>query len=181
MFIPNEGSYVLAMNHNKGLGQEAFKQGVVIVNPTNLMLVLNLVLQTWHNTRQEDNCREILRLAEALYDKVQGVADTCQTMGGQLQTLTKTYDKAMTQLATGSGNLLKRVETLRGLGVTSTKKAKSPRAVLTENAAAALAENTTTTVTDTAQLLNGETKDTAATLSEGTGTVASTADSIPIF
>ncbi len=181
MFIPNEGSYVLAMNHNKGLGQEAFKQGVVIVNPTNLMLVLNLVLQTWHNTRQEDNCREILRLAEALYDKVQGVADTCQTMGGQLQTLTKTYDKAMTQLATGSGNLLKRVETLRGLGVTSTKKAKSPRAVLTENAATALAENTTTTVMDTARLLNGETKDTAATLSEGTGTVASTADSTPIF
>ncbi len=142
MFIPNEGSYVLAMNHNRGLGQEAFRHGVVIVNPTNLMLVLNLVLQTWHNMRQEDNYKEILKVAEAMYDKVQGVADTCQKMGGQLQTLTKTYDTAMSQLSTGNGNLLKRVEALRALGVQSTKKAKPARTPLTETAAAPIDEAT---------------------------------------
>lgn len=132
MFVPNEGSYVLAMNYNKGLGQEAFRQGVVIVNPTNLMLVLNLVLQTWHNARQENNCREIIRQAEALYDKVQIVAETSQRLGTQLDTATKTYRSLSGQLVDGQGNLLRRVETLKGLGVTSTKKAKLRKAVSEE-------------------------------------------------
>ena len=128
MFVPNEGSYVLAMNHDRGLAQEAFKKGVVIVNPTNLMLALNLVLQTWHNARQEDNCKEIIRQAEALYDKVQIVADTCQSMGGQLRTVNKTYEKLSAQLVDGTGNLLRKVETLKSLGVVSTKKAKLRKA-----------------------------------------------------
>ncbi len=128
MFVPNEGSYVLAMNHDRSLGQEAFKKGVVIVNPTNLMLALNLVLQTWHNARQEDNCKEIIRQAEALYDKVQTVAETCQSMGGQLQTVSKTYEKLSAQLVDGTGNLLRRVDALKSLGVVSTKKAKLRKA-----------------------------------------------------
>lgn len=129
MFIPNEGAYVMAMNHDRSLAQEAFRKGVIIVNPTNLMLTLHLVLQTWQQTRQEDNCKKILDAANGMYDKVIGLVDTCNTLGSQLDTASKTYQKAMNQLSEGTGNVLRRVEGLRELGVSSTKRVKTRKAV----------------------------------------------------
>lgn len=124
MFIPNEGAYVMAMNHDPSLAQEAFNKGVIIVNPTNLMLCLKLILQTWQQTRQEDNCRKIIEAANGMYDKVMGLVDTCETLGGQLETASRTYNNLHNQLRDGKGNLLGRVENLKGLGVTSTKRPK---------------------------------------------------------
>ena len=72
MFVPNEGGYVMAMNYDSSLGQKAFDKGVILVNPTNLMLALNLVLHVWQNTRQEDNCRKIIDAANGMYEKVVG-------------------------------------------------------------------------------------------------------------
>lgn len=129
MFVPNEGAYVMAMNHDCTLAQDAFRQGIIIVNPTNLMLTLYLVLQTWQQTRQEDNCRKILDTANGLYEKIVGLVDTCNTLGNQLDTASNTYHKAMTQLSEGSGNVLRRVEGLKELGITSTKRAKTRKAV----------------------------------------------------
>lgn len=125
MFVPNEGAYVMAMNYDHALAQEAFRKGVIIVNPTNLMLALHLVLQTWHQTRQEDNCRKILDTANGLYEKVVGLVDTCTTLGDQLGTAQKTYMKAMNQLTEGTGNVLRRVEGFRELGISSTKRPKN--------------------------------------------------------
>ena len=39
MFVPNEGSYILAMNHDASLGSKAYQKGVLIINPTNLMVL----------------------------------------------------------------------------------------------------------------------------------------------
>lgn len=128
MFMPNEGAYVMAMNYDHALAQKAFRKGVVIVNPTNLMLTLHLVLQTWQNTRQEDNCLRIIKAANDMYDKVIGLVDTCNTLGTQLNTVSKTYQTAMKQLSEGSGNVQRRVEALKEMGVTSTKKVKKKAA-----------------------------------------------------
>lgn len=124
MFIPNEGSYVMAMNYNHSLGQEAFQQGVIIVNPTNLMMALHLVLQTWQNTRQEDNCKKILEAASSLYDKVVSVSETYDTLGKQLATALNTYQKGKGQLIDGQGNVLRKIEKLKEFGISSTKRAK---------------------------------------------------------
>ncbi len=122
MFIPNEGAYVMAMNANPSLGQEAFREGVIIVNPTNLMMALHLVLQTWQNTRQEDNCKKILKEASALYDKVMLAAETYDRLGQQMETAITTYKKGKGQLLDGRDNVLRKIEHLRELGVTSTKR-----------------------------------------------------------
>lgn len=128
MFIPNEGAYILALNSAPNLNQEAFNQGVILVNPTTLMMVLFLVWQSWQGTRQEDNCRAIIEMATDMYDKMMGVVDTCATLGNQLDTAERTYQRAMNQLSDGKGNLLARVEKLKDMGVTSTKKVKTKRA-----------------------------------------------------
>lgn len=127
MFIPNEGAYVMAMNRDHALGQEAFQKGVIIVNPTNLMLALHLVLQTWQESRREDNCKKILETADGLYEKVVGLVDTCTTLGNQLDTANRTYQQAMKQLSEGTGNVLRRVEGFKELGIKSTKTPKRPQ------------------------------------------------------
>lgn len=135
MFIPNEGSYILATNYKSSLSMEAFRMGVIILNPTNLMLALHLVLQTWHNSRQEDNCQNIINAANNMYDKFVTFADNYNTLGNQLDTVKRTYDKAMGQLQTGNANLLKQMDSLRNMGVNTTKRIKTrePKS-LTQNA-----------------------------------------------
>ena len=144
LFIPNEGAYVMAMNHDHSIAQEAFRMGIIIVNPTNLMLTLNLVVQTWQNTRQEDNCKKILDAANGMYDKVLGLVDTCNTLGSQLDTAQSTYRRAMTQLSEGQGNVLRRVMGLKDMGITSTKRLRTRKATNTD----ALPETTTEEATD---------------------------------
>lgn len=122
MFIPNEGAYVMALNDNPRLLQEAYRQGVIIVNPTNLMMTLHLVLIAWQQTRQEDNCKLILKIANNLYEKMVTVVDSFTTLGNQLNTASNTYKRAMGQLSEGTGNLFSQTEGLKELGITSTKK-----------------------------------------------------------
>lgn len=129
MFIPNEGAYTMAMNHDRSLMQEAFKEGIVIINPTNLMLTLYLVLQTWNGSRQEDNCKAIIKAANGMYEKVIGIVDNMTQLGEQLQRVQSTYVQTAAQISTGTGNLLGRVEVLKQMGITSTKTPKKRKSL----------------------------------------------------
>ena len=122
MFIPNEGAYMMALNQDPSLLQYAYNKGIIIVNPTNLMLTLHLVVIAWQQTRQESNCKEIIDRASKMFDKMITVVDSFTTLGNQLKTANKTYDEAMGQLSEGRGNLLWQTEELKGLGVKSLKK-----------------------------------------------------------
>ena len=121
MFVPNEGSYILAVNKDPAIAQKAYRKGVLIINPTNLMLALNLILLTWQNTRQEENCVNIMKTAEGLYEKFCGFTDNFVKMGRQLNVAQTTYADALAQLKDGKGNILSRFETMKQLGITSTK------------------------------------------------------------
>lgn len=122
MFIPNEGSYILAMNKDPQLGQKAFKKGVLIINPTNLMLALQLILVTWQNTRQEENYTAIIKAAEGIYEKYVGFAENFAKVGERIENVKKAYDDAAGQLKDGKGNLSGRVQSLLKYGATSNKK-----------------------------------------------------------
>ncbi|SIO40242.1 DNA recombination protein RmuC [Fibrobacter sp. UWB11] len=121
MFVPNEGSYILAVNKDPAIAQKAYRKGVLIINPTNLMLALNLILLTWQNTRQEENCVNIMKTAEGLYEKFCGFTDNFVKMGRQLNVVQTTYADALGQLKDGKGNILSRFETMKQLGIASAK------------------------------------------------------------
>ena len=121
MFVPNEGSYILAVNKDPAIAQKAYRKGVLIINPTNLMLALNLILLTWQNTRQEENCMNIMKTAEGLYEKFCGFTDNFVKIGRQLNVAQTTYADALAQLKDGKGNILSRFETMKQLGITTTK------------------------------------------------------------
>lgn len=122
MFVPNEGSYILALNHDPQIGQKAFNKGVLIINPTNLMLALKLILQTWRNTRQEESCQKIIDAAKKIYEKYCTFTDTMNEVGEQLSRAQKSYDKAVGQMKEGRGNLSGCINGLIELGVQSPKK-----------------------------------------------------------
>ena len=122
MFVPNEGSYILAMNKDPQLGSKAFRKNVLIINPTNLMVVLKLMFLTWQNTRQEKNNRAILTAASKIYEKYSTFAEGYITLGNQLNTARNTYDKGLGQLRDGKGNLSKQLQDLLRYGVTPTKQ-----------------------------------------------------------
>lgn len=122
MFVPNEGSYILAMNHDPNLGTKAYQKGVLIINPTNLMVVLRLILLTWQNTRQEQNYEAIRKAAAGIYEKYVTFADSYVKLGNQINTLRGTYETGVSQLREGRGNLSSKLESLLQYGVTPTKR-----------------------------------------------------------
>lgn len=122
MFVPNEGSYILAMNRDPQIGIKAYKKGIIIINPTNLMLALSLILLTWQNTRQEETCQKIMDAATSLYEKFCGFTDNFAKIGSQMQTACKTYEDARGQLNGGPGNIITRFEGIKKLGIVTTKK-----------------------------------------------------------
>ena len=122
MFVPNEGSYILAMQKDKNLANDAFRKGVLLINPTNLMLALTLIYQLWKiEHREEDDCR-IVEAATALYEKFCMFAETFEKVGAQLQTAQRSYDVAKSQLNEGRGNIIKRLDALQNMGVSSGKQ-----------------------------------------------------------
>ncbi len=125
MFVPNEGSYILAMNRDPQLSIKAYNKGVLIVNPTNLMVVLRLMFLTWQSTRQEKNNRAIVEAASKIYDKYTTFCESYLQLGNQLNTVRTTYDKALGQMREGRGNLGKQLQDLLKLGVTPVKQIPS--------------------------------------------------------
>ena len=122
MFVPNEGGYLLALNKDQSLLRNAYKKNVIIVNPTNLMFTLKLILLTWHNARQEENCAKILKEADAIFEKYVAFSKSYEIIGKHIKDADKAYQTALGQLSEGKGNLSRRIDNLRQLGVQSANR-----------------------------------------------------------
>ena len=125
MFIPNETSYIAAMKQQPELSRYAYQKKIIIISPSNLLMALQIAYNLWQYDRQNKNVEKIVKTAADLYDKVAGFEDTFTSIGDVLSRLSTTYDKAKKQLYEGSGNVMRRVESLKSLGVTPKKQIKS--------------------------------------------------------
>ena len=125
MFIPNETSYIAAMKQQPDLSRYAYQKKIIIISPSNLLMALQLAYNLWQYDRQNKNVEKIVKTAADLYDKVVGFEDTFTSIGDLLTRLSGTYDKAKKQLYDGTGNVMRRVESLKNLGVTPKKQIKA--------------------------------------------------------
>ena len=125
MFIPNETSYIAAMKQQPDLSRYAYQKKIIIISPSNLLMALQLAYNLWQYDRQNKNVEKIVKTAADLYDKVAGFEDTFMSVGDLITRLSGTFDKARKQLYDGSGNVMRRVESLKGLGVTPKKQINS--------------------------------------------------------
>ena len=124
MFIPNETSYIAAMKQQPDLSRYAYQKKIIIISPSNLLMALQLAYNLWQYDRQNKNVEKIVKTAADLYDKVATFEDTFTGIGDLITRLSGTYDKAKKQLYDGTGNVMRRVESLKNLGVTPKKQIK---------------------------------------------------------
>ncbi len=121
MFIPVEPAFMLAISHDSNLWQEAWKKNVLLVSPSTLLFVVRTVAHLWRQEDQSRNAQDIASRGAALYDKLVGFVEDLDEIGMRLNQAKDTYDKAYGKFKSGTGNVIRQAEMLRGLGVKPTK------------------------------------------------------------
>lgn len=121
LFVPIEPAYMIAMQHDVTLWEYAYKKRILLISPTNLIAALKLVADLWQREQQNRNAMLIAERGGQLYDKFAGFVESLEDIGRSIDRSQKSYDSAMKQLKTGSGNLMGQVEKLKKLGVKSQK------------------------------------------------------------
>ena len=120
MFIPNESAYLLAMQKEPALWNDAYKKKVLLISPTNLIASLKIVSDLWTREQQNKNVEQIIARGEQLYDKCRTFLEAILKIEKGLLTATDAYSKAHSLLVEGGG-LIRQTEMLRELGVKSKK------------------------------------------------------------
>lgn len=131
MFIPTESAYLLAVKSDARLWEYAYNKKVVLMSPTNLITALRLALDLWKREYQVKNVQAIVERGTSLYDKFVGFTETFLRVGDTLGGVQREYEKALGQLSTGRGNLVRQAEQLRGMSLTP-KRQLSPRLLQVE-------------------------------------------------
>lgn len=121
MFIPIEPAYILAIQSEKNLYDEALDKRIIFVSPTLLIPSLQLIKSVWKQEYQHRHVLDIANKAGDLYDKFVGFTEDLITLGRHLDTSKKFYEESMKKLSVGSGNLVRRVEELKKLGAKASK------------------------------------------------------------
>ena len=124
MFIPNEASYVLAMQTDASLWNEAYRKRVLLLSPANLIVSLKLTADLWSREYQNRNALEIAERGAKLYDKCVAFLDSFTAIGESIRKTQDVYDQAWGRLKNGNGNLISQTLKLKELGVKSRKGSK---------------------------------------------------------
>ena len=122
MFVPIESALMLALEHDTELFDKAFKQKIVLVTPTTLLVALRAIESSWKYEKQAKNISEVYDRALKLYEKLEGFVSTLEGVGKSIKQANDKYDKAYSQLSSGAGNVLRQVEMLKNISHIKPKK-----------------------------------------------------------
>ena len=121
MFIPVEAAYLLALENEKEILKKAFDKNIIIVCPSTLLSTLRTIQSIWQFEHQNKNAQKIADEAGKMYDKFVDFISHLQNVGSRLEQASSSYDSALKSLSEGRGNLVKKAEDLRKLGLKNKK------------------------------------------------------------
>ncbi len=122
MFVPIEGAFSVALQHQTSLCNDAFQKRIFLVSPTTLFVSLYAVKALWNMEDQAKNVREIAERASKMLDKFSSFAQDLEKVGKQIGLTQQTYDEACKKLKTGKGNLISQATQIQALGVPHKKQ-----------------------------------------------------------
>jgi DNA recombination protein RmuC len=122
LFIPIESSFGIAVQKDAELFSYAWDKKVVIVSPSTLLATLRTISSIWKQERQNRNVLEIARLSGTMYDKFVGFVTDMESIGRNIRQSQDAYDKALSKLTTGSGNMATTADKIKKLGAKTTKQ-----------------------------------------------------------
>ena len=122
MFVPYESGYSAALKTEPSILQYAYRKHIIILSPSNLLMALQLTHTMWQNFRMTKNVEEILYQSNELFDKFVTFAETFVKIGTNIERLQQDFNKAKGQLNEGKGNIVRRLEGLKTLGISPKKQ-----------------------------------------------------------
>ena len=122
LFVPIEASFSVAIQEDKEIFNYAWNNKIVIVSPSTLIATLMTVASIWKQENQTKNAIEIARQSGALYDKFVGLMNDLIDVGKKLDSTQNSYKSSMKKLSEGSGNLIRKIETIKKLGAKASKE-----------------------------------------------------------
>jgi len=132
MFVPIEGALHLALDNDVNLYNEAFKKKIFLVSPSNLLIALRAVENTWRYEKQAQSITDVYKRAEELYKKFVSFVDDLKKVDKGLDMARTNYDDAFKKLSSGNGNLVSQATMLKK--VSSIKPKKELDSVLVDGA-----------------------------------------------
>ncbi|MDX8407771.1 MAG: DNA recombination protein RmuC [Mariprofundaceae bacterium] len=112
MFVPIEGAYMMAIEADQGIFEEAFDKRVAVVTPSTLYATLKLVEQLWRYEKQSDNVKKLTERAGLLHDKMASFIEAFEDIGKRLSQARDSYDVALGRIKTGPGNVINQIDQL---------------------------------------------------------------------
>lgn len=125
MFIPSEPAYMAALQGDPELWNFAYDRRILLINPTNLIISLKLIVDLWKREYQNKNAQDIAERGAKLYDKFVGFVENLEDVGKFIDKSKDAYSNAFKQLKTGNDNLVIQATKLKNLGLKN-KKELSP-------------------------------------------------------
>ena len=122
MFIPSEPAYIAALQGDPELWNYAYDRRILLLNPTNLITSLKLIVDLWKREYQNRNAQQIAERGAKLYDKFVGFVENLQDIDKHLEKAKTAYSESYKQLTTGNDNLVLQAEKLKKLGVKNKKE-----------------------------------------------------------
>ena len=122
LFIPIEPAFILSISTDNELYNDAFDKNVVLVSPTTLLATLRTIANVWKQEYQSQNAMEIAKQGADMYDKFVAFTEDLIKVGKLMDDSKKTYSEAMNKLYDGKGNLVRRAENMKKLGIKASKQ-----------------------------------------------------------
>ena len=139
MYIPFDEVFLIAMKAEVNVAGErvllreyARRNDVVFVNSSSLMPVIRLIEMLWARDKADRKALKIKESAETLIEKFNGfltAADGFMAIGKHLGDAAKCYNASLKRLATGPGNVIKKLSDMKEMGVSSAAKLPPPEEV----------------------------------------------------
>jgi len=93
MFVPGEHFVAAALEADPELWDFAFKNGVLLATPTNLVAIARTVAQVWRQDKMATEAKEIGRMGAELYGRLKTAADHLKRVGSGLESAVTNYNK----------------------------------------------------------------------------------------
>jgi len=122
LFMPIEPAYLMAIQQDPELWHYAYQRRVLLISPTNLIAALKMIESLWQQEYQNRYAVDIAQKSGDLYDKFVGFVADLLDIGKRMDSAKQSYTAAMNKLSTGSGNLVKRAQDIKELGIKTKKE-----------------------------------------------------------
>lgn len=121
MFLPVESALIAALEYDENLFSFGWDRKIILASPSTLYPLLKTIGFLWKEQQQNVNALEIADEGGKMYDKFAAFCEDLSKIGKKISEANDSYLEASKKLSQGSGNLLRRAERMKELGVKNAK------------------------------------------------------------